>query len=198
MKKMDRREFVASAAIIAAGATLGSAAPVMKTSVFQEHLNLINTVARYSFEMVLKGIAPTVLKESAWTSGQYPRFFEHTTMCGIKEAFALTGIQVDGDPDVKVSLSVDGEIILKDAPAAQASAAEFPDGFQVKSFPGDLFLVETQKGALAGLFLPNGTNVLVRAWAPSSARVMVTLRTALYRLKDLVRRAPKICETHES
>lgn len=198
---MNRREFVSSAAIIAVGATLAGAASedVMKTSGFPEHLHLVNTVARYRFEMVLKENAPAVLKESARAGGQYPRVFQHMVICDHRsEAVALTGILVEGSPDVRISVSVDGETILKDAAPAKASAAEFPDGFQVNSFPGDLFLAETPERAQAGLFLPNGTYVCVFAWAPDSIRVVVTLRTALYRVKDPVRRAPKVCETHES
>lgn len=198
--KVNRREFVGSAAIIAVGAMLGDAASegVMKTSEFPEHLILVNTVARYRFEMVLKKNAPAVLKESAWAGGQYPLAFEHTTMCAINDAFALTGILVDGDPDVKISVSVDGETILKDASPAKASAAEFPDGFKVHSFPGDLFLAETPERAQAGLFLPNGTNVCVFALAPSSTPVIVTLRTALYTLKDRSKVQSRPQETRES
>lgn len=192
MQKINRREFVSNAAIIAAGATLWSASSegVAKASEFPEHLTLVNTVARYRFEMVLRENAPAVLKESAWlpacpwAGGQNPRLFEYMVKCDHRlEAVALTGILVEGNPDVRISVSVDGENILKDAPPAKASAAEFPDGFEVKSFPGDLFLAETPERAQAGLFLPNGTHVCVFAWAPDSSRVMVTLRTALYTLK---------------
>lgn len=178
MKKMDRREFVGSAAIIAVGARLGNAAPVMKTSEFPERLDLFNPVAVKYFAMFFKESFPIALKESDWARDHNPRVFEHTTMCGIREAFALTGILVESDPDAKISVMLDGEYILKAAPPAVISTF-VPRSGNLTS----LFAAKTPENVHAGLFLPNGTNICVFALDPGSARVLVTLKMALYTSK---------------
>ena len=168
-----------AATILAGGAALGISEGIRKME-FPERLYLVNTVARYRFEMAFKENVPIVLKE-------YPGWSEHTTQCywdhHTSEAIALTGILVEGAPDVRIRISIDGEYILKNVSPAAASAAKFPDGFTVGRYPGDLFLAETPERAEVGLFLPNGTSIQVYGHG-RAAKVMVTLKTALYTLKD--------------
>lgn len=161
------------------------------TVALAERLDLVNTTSRESFEMVLKeSSSPVVLKESAWAAGQYPRVFEYIAQCDHRtEAIALTGILVEGSPDVLIRATVDGEYILKDAPIAKVSPAEFPDGFIGGEFGRtDIFWASTREGTQVGFFLPHGTHVCVFATGP----VTVTLQTSLYRLKDPVQRAAKV------
>lgn len=173
---ITRREFVGAATFLAGGVALGISEGVRKMEPL-ERLYLVNTCARYRFEMAFKEKAPIILKESS-----YP-VHEHTTMCLSKEAFALTGILVDGDPDARIRVSIDGEYILKDVSPARASAARFPDGFTVGRYPGDIFLAETPERTEVGLFLPNATRIQVHA-QDRPAKMGVTLRMALYSLKD--------------
>lgn len=180
MQRLNRREFVGSTAIIAVGAMLCGASPegVMKTIEFPDRLDLFNPVAVKYYAMFLKESSPIALKGS--DCDRNPPVFEHTTMCGIRDAFALTGILVESDPDAKISVMLDGEYILKAAPPAVVSAFIPRSGSESLT---SLFAAKTPENIHAGLFLPNGTNIWVFVSEPRSPRVTVTLRMALYTFK---------------
>lgn len=171
-----------------------------------ERLALLITTSGERFHLALKESSPTdagkpgeklhrpdvaVLKESDGDG-----VFEYMVHCHPEEAVALIGILTEGDPNAQICATVDGEYILKDAPMAKVSPAEFPDGFlPIEPWPEappnlkaaaragfplktDLFLAETPEGTRVGYFLPNGTHIRVLVSAPH--RAMVTLRTSLY------------------
>lgn len=145
-----------------------------------ERLDLVNPLSAQRFEMLLKGnttIGSVLNLDSAGNSRvEYMVKCRHTA-----EAVALTDILVEGSPDVRISVTVDGEYILKDVDPATASASEIKPMDLIRT---DIFRAETPEKAQAGIFMPNGTQVCVYASESGPIPDRVRLETALYMLKD--------------
>lgn len=138
-------------------------------------LDLVNPVSKDRYVMAFEQNAP--IDGSLQIDSFYKlAWFQHTTMCRTKEAIVLTGILLDGSPDSKISVTVDGEYVLKEATQHTASAAKLlPRQPQT-----DLFTAETQENEQIGIFLPNGTNIQIFVSEMDSTRIRATLRMALY------------------
>lgn len=189
---MNRRtvlKALGAAPILLSGFSGKSFASAGRTPSWPERLYLVNPCSGQRFEMVSKGYAPirSVLEiDSAmgcvleYDRAANSRAFEYMVRClHATDAVALTGILLDGSPGTRIRVMVDGEPILKDMDPARISAAEIKPMYS----PSDIFTAETPGKVKVGIFLPNGTQVVVASErGPVPARVR--LETTLYTLKD--------------
>lgn len=152
---------------------------------FPDSLILLNQEARYRFGMVLKESAAIEaehvehLGSKDWSPrGEIPGLMsacilDRVIMCGPKEAVAFVGLSVDADPEIRISVRIDGEEVLAKAPPGDTPGKDL-------SASRDLFLAERAQGDKVGLFLPNGTHIVVFADAPIKAGLKLSLKTATY------------------
>lgn len=177
---LSRRTFIQSASALAAGAaTRGSVFPKgeMKekdTIGFPKRLDLLNQCSGDRYPMVFKNEAPIELSPIAHDH------LWHTTMCGLREAIAILGIEIETSgamEDVDAGLMIDGECVFK---SAIKNVSAFADSFLASK---DIFIAETPAGSIKGLFAPNGTRVeiFIMRNEACSTTIRARLHTATYR-----------------
>lgn len=176
-RMLTRRTFIQSSAALAAVAAAGWSvfpAEMCNVSTFPERLDLLNQCSGDRYPMFFKNEAPIELSpvghDHLW----------HTTMCGLREAIAILGIEIETSgamEDVDAGLMIDGECVFK---SAIKNVSAFADSFLASK---DIFLAETPTGSIKGLFAPNGTRVeiFIMRDKACSTTIRAKLRTAIYR-----------------
>lgn len=194
---MNRRTVIkalAAAPLILSGFSKKGFTSESRAKIWPERLYLVNPVSVRRFEMLLKGDAPIRSASEVNISrlppgtgcileldrADNPRVSQYIVICATTDAVALTGIRVEGSPDVRISVTIDGEFILRDADPAGASAAEIKPMDPLRT---DIFPAETPQKVKAGIFLPNGTMICVFAPERGPIPTRVRLETALYTSK---------------
>ena len=178
---MKRRTFLKGAAAAAAVTAFPSKGDAMSLVGFEEWLYMVNPCSGEFYRMFLKEEAP--IRASEEISSRETCVLNHTTQCGVKDVIGLFGVSIQAPPNIRIRMTIDGEDILADHPEIRSGS------WESKPILTSLFLAYTREHTMAGLFLPNATNI--QMWvdkfnlATTPIRVGVELRTAVYWIKSM-------------
>lgn len=186
---MERRTFLKGAVAAVASTACPASLASMSGDMFEKRLALVNTLAKTYYGMLLERAIPIKASKTI-APGEIAYAVDEVTSCRRMDAIGFFGISVKADPNIRLTLEFDGEPVLRNVSAADASMARFPSPLTDPDRTS-LFWAETLGRAQVGLFLTNATRVQMIAelpkWMSRPAIIHTTLRTAVYRSTGEVR-----------